>query len=402
MIGFGRVIFPIFAQASEPIGYFAIDSTVNGYCCGGVRMMPDLSPSVVSELAHLMTLKYGFVGLPMGGAKAGIIGDPEMPIEQKRELLAAFGRGLKPHLRKWHYMPWTDMGTTDADIRTLAQSAGIKDPGLSRPSSSGGFTGLSVAVAAVEAARFRQMGLSGLTLAVEGFGKVGSAVARELLPMGVKLVALSTSRGAVYSKDGFDIDHLLKLGAESGSNLVNTVERGELIEKAKLLELDVDILSPCAGPFSINESNAGRIAARIVSPGANLPFSSEVQRTLHDRGVLCIPDYVANAGGVLAASMDSAGAGGEFTRRFITTRFAHRVSDLIRTANREGITLDDCARRLAANNFSRAKAKGEKSRVWLGILAFAPHLYSRGLIPRTLLRAAFTRYFERAVLLPNA
>ena len=364
-------------------------------------MMPGLSPLEVAELAHLMTLKYGFIGLPMGGAKAGIIGDPEMPAEQKRELLAAFGRGLKPHLREWHYMPWTDMGTTDADIRHLAESAGVRDPGLKRPSTSSGFTGLSVAMAAAEAARSRQTDLSGLTLAIEGFGKVGSAVARELQPMGVKLVALSTSRGAVYARDGFDVGQLLKLYGEVGSNVVNVVRQGEQIDKAKLLELDVDILSPCAGPFSINESNVGRIAARIVSPGANLPFTTEVQRTLHKRGILCIPDFVANAGGVMGASMDSVGAGSEFTRQFINTRFARKVGDLIRTANREGAALDDCARGLALQSFSRAKARGEKSRVWLGMLAFVPYLHSRGLIPKALVISAFTRYFERAVLLPS-
>jgi glutamate dehydrogenase (NAD(P)+) len=185
VIVFGEVIFPILGQRSDPIGYFAIDSTINSYCCGGVRMMPDVSPLEVAELAHLMTLKYGFTGLPMGGAKAGIIGDPEMTADQKRELLVAFGRGLRPHLRRWHYMPWTDMGTTDADIRHLADSAGIKNPAMRRPSTSSEFTGLSVAVAAAEAAHFRQMDLSGSTLAIEGFGKVGTAVARELQSMGV-------------------------------------------------------------------------------------------------------------------------------------------------------------------------------------------------------------------------
>lgn len=394
------MIFPIFGQASDPIGYFAVDSTINRYCCGGVRMMPGLSPLEVAELAHLMTLKYGFVGLPIGGAKAGIIGDPEMPAEQKRELLAAFGRGLRPHLKRWHYMPWTDMGTTDADIRHLAESAGVRDPGLKRPSTSSGFTGLSVAIAAAEAARSRQMDLSGLTLAIEGFGKVGSSVARELQSMGVKLVALSTSRGAVRKSDGFEVDQLLKLYGEAGSNVVNIVGQGENIEKAKLLELDVDILSPCAGPFSINQSNVSRIAARVVSPGANLPFAAGVQRTLHERGVLCIPDFVANAGGVMGASMDSAGVRADFTRRFITTRFAEKVSGLIKTANREGTPLDDCARALALQSFSRSKTRGEKSRAWLGMLAFVPYLHSRGLIPGALVRSAFTRYFERSVLLP--
>jgi glutamate dehydrogenase (NAD(P)+) len=299
-------------------------------------------------------------------------------------------------------MPWTDMGTTDADIRHLADNAGIKNPALKQPSTSSGFTGLSVAVAAAEAARFRQMELPSLTLAVEGFGKVGSAVAKELHSMGVKLVAFSTSRGAVYERDGFNVDHLLKLYKEVGSDVVNAVAEGEKMDKAKLLELEVDILSPCAGPFSINKSNAGRIAARIVCPGANLPFSPEVQRALRERGVLCIPDFVANSGGVMGASMDSAGAGTEFTRQFINTRFARKVGELIRTADREGATMDDCARKLALQGFSRAKARGERSRAWMGLLAFLPHLYWSGLIPRALLRAASTRYFEKAVLLPNA
>ncbi len=392
------MIFPIASRGTDLIGYLSIDSTVNGYCCGGVRITPRISAIDVAELAHLMTLKYGFIGLPMGGAKAVIIGDPEASSEHKGELLDTFGRALKPYLKRWHYMPWSDMGTTGKDIERLLRAAGIEKPLLQNTGRSSIFTGLSVAIAAAEAARHKRMNLAGLTLAIEGFGKVGTAAALELRSMGIRLVAISTSKGAIYKPDGFDVDQLIDLYKSRGSNMVEAVSEGDRIDKEKLLELDVDILSPCAGPHSITVQNAAKVSAKIVSPGANMPLDSEAERTLFEKGILYIPNFVSNVGGVIGATMESSGIEEGFIRRFITTRFARRVSEAIEASSQDGILLSDCARQAAMRRFLQVKRKGERRRAWLGFLALAPYFYRKGLIPRSSVRSVSQRYFEKAVL----
>jgi glutamate dehydrogenase (NAD(P)+) len=398
VLAFDRVIFPIIGQSSNPAGYLAIDSTINGYCCGGVRITPRISAIEVAELAHLMTLKYGFLGLPIGGAKAGIIGDPEATSEQKGELLETFGRALEPYLKRWRYVPWSDMGTTGEDIARLLRAAGVEMPPTVNTGRSSIFTGLTVAVAAAEAARYRRMDLASLTLAIEGFGKVGTAAALEYRSMGVRLVAISTSKGAVYKQDGFDIDQLLSLYKSVGSNVVEALREGDRIDKAKLLELNVDILSPCAGPYSITAENAARVSAKIVSPGANLPLDLEAERILLEKGIMYVPDFVSNVGGVLGATMESSGLEDDFIRQFITTRFARSVSEAIEASHHEGVPLSDYARRVAMQRFSQVKRRGERSRAWLGILALGPYLYGKGLIPRSPVRFVSQRFYEKAVL----
>jgi len=290
------------------------------------------------------------------------------------------------------------MGTTGKDIERLLRAAGIEKPLLQNTGRSSIFTGLSVAIAAAEAARHKRMNLAGLTLAIEGFGKVGTAAALELRSMGIRLVAISTSKGAIYKPDGFDVDQLIDLYKSRGSNMVEAVSEGDRIDKEKLLELDVDILSPCAGPHSITVQNAAKVSAKIVSPGANMPLDSEAERTLFEKGILYIPNFVSNVGGVIGATMESSGIEEGFIRRFITTRFARRVSEAIEASSQDGILLSDCARQAAMRRFLQVKRKGERRRAWLGFLALAPYFYRKGLIPRSSVRSVSQRYFEKAVL----
>ena len=102
-------------------GYIAIDSTINGYCHGGIRMAADLSQDAIARVARVMTLKYGFIGLPVGGAKAGIVVDPEIPLEEKRQILVSFGWAIRPFLKTKSFVPSGDIGTNEDDIQFMMQ-----------------------------------------------------------------------------------------------------------------------------------------------------------------------------------------------------------------------------------------------------------------------------------------
>ena len=121
-----RLISVTIDEGTNLQGYIAIASTVNGCCHGGLRMAPDITSDLIARVARTMTLKYGFVGLPVGGAKAEIVADPEMPMESKRALLKSFGQAIEPFLRTRSYIPAGDLGTSENDIRFMLSSIGLR------------------------------------------------------------------------------------------------------------------------------------------------------------------------------------------------------------------------------------------------------------------------------------
>jgi glutamate dehydrogenase (NAD(P)+) len=379
-------------------GYLAIDSTVNGIFSGGVRMAADVSPGEIIQLARIMTLKYGFLGLPVGGAKAGIAADPAMPGEKKKLMLEAFGRAIEPFLKEGHYYPGTDLGTTAEDVASILRGAGIKRIGQRASTASERFTGLSLAATAVEAARFRGLPATGLSLTIVGFGKVGTSAAREASAMGFRLIGISTIRGARYNPSGFDVPALLEIYRREGDNVVRVSREGVRIEKEALLEASVDVLSPCAGMRSIHRANVGNIRAKVVSPGANIAVDDEAERILYERGVLYIPDFVANCGGVLAANMEPAGLDNEFIRNFINTRLIPKLRFLLEQAALSETSLGGPARQAAIEGFQAAKKRAERWRFFMRFLGPADSLYRKGLIPRSLVRSFSRRYYEKNVL----
>jgi len=379
-------------------GYLAIDSTVNGISHGGVRMAPDLSPELMAQIARVMTLKYGLVGLPVGGAKAGIVADPEMPLESKRELLKSFGQALEPFFKSRSYIPGGDLGITDDDINFMLASIGLKarHKGLTH-ALSGFYTSITVFAAAVAAARHISLDLNRASVAIEGFGSVGASAARMFWKREIRVVAISTSQGAIYDKRGLDVGELVKLRDRVGSQVVNLFERGEKIDKSQLVELDVDIFSPCAQSYSITPDNASRVAAKIISPGANVPFTSEAEPILSQRKILVIPDFVANCGGVLGTSMKHTGLKEEYIRHFLEQKIGEQVTEVIEAAEREKVTPRVYAQRIAEERFLKAKATVEGRNFTARVSNFALGLYRRGVIPYQIVTPVASRYFERRI-----
>ena len=381
-------------DATKITGYLAIDALVNGRCYGGLRIASDISTDSLIQAARTMSLKYAFVGLPFGGAKAGIVADPEMPLKDKRELLRSFGNAIRPILQTRTYTPGNDLGVTDDDLKFMLSSNGIRSLPRSLGQDTGFYAGLTVFTAAAIAADHIGLDLNHASVAIEGFGGVGGSAAAAFWRKGSKVVAVSTSRGAIYDKRGLNIGELLNLSRQTGSDVVNQFPKAERIDKSELAALKVDIFCPCAQSHSITRSNAAHVSARIISPGANAHTTADAEQILFKKRILSLPDFVANCGGVMAASMIRSGLNDDFVNHFVEHKFGQKVSDIIKAAEKKNIPVKEYAEKITEDKFLRLKEAAEKKSISSKAFNFALEMYRNGIIPYQLLTPIAPRYFE--------
>jgi glutamate dehydrogenase (NAD(P)+) len=397
-----RIDPPTVLEVSDPevglTGWLAVDSIIDNHFCGGLRMLPDVSAPELAALARAMTLKHGFLGIPHGGAKAGVLCNEDASAEKRTRLLAAFGRKVEDLLAARTYLPGSDMGTTNQDIRDMLRNLGIRVPRRALEGrNSGWYTSLTVIAAAREASVARGFDLREATVAIEGFGDVGGAVAQGLDEMGSKIVAVSTRRGALHSPRGLDVAELHRASREHGSGVVDHYQGARKIDRESLLELDVDVLVPCARHHCIHTGNVRKIRARTISCGSNVPATEEAEKLLAERGILCIPDFVANAGGVLGGTMEFAGIRPSSIVSFVNTHFAKQVSFVINRAGQDGAYIREVAERIAMERFTRMRnASGNRS-LRKKVFSFSLELYRDGLIPSLCVGSLARPYFQRRI-----
>ncbi|GAA2826267.1 Glu/Leu/Phe/Val family dehydrogenase [Kribbella solani] len=290
-------------------GVLVIDNTARGIGKGGTRMSPDLSVAEVARLARTMTWKWAATDLFHGGAKAGIQGDPRGA--DKERILRAFARALANEVPR-EYVFGLDMGLTEADAAIFADELGDRGAAVGLPAALGGLpydelgvTGFGVAEATDAAAARLALDLKGARIAVQGFGAVGQAAVRRYAELGAVIVAVSTAEGAVIDADGIDIQRLIELRREHGDRCVT--EYGPAQPPAAALSVDADILVPAAREDVIDVDVAKTTTAALIVEGANLPTTPAARELLHERGITVVPDFIANAGGIVAAahSMDA-------------------------------------------------------------------------------------------------
>ena len=311
-----ELILEVPGDSSSPLGWVVMDSTVNGRSHGGLRISQHVTREELVVLARRMTLKFGFLGIANGGAKAGIVGNPEAPPEVRREMLAKFASAIQQLVRERRYAPHPDMGTSEAElIEAFGKKVMRGAPGRDE---SGFFTSIGVTAAAKIAIHRMNKGMNEITAAIEGFGKVGSHVAQLLEEAGVKIIAISTSAGALYKDEGLRVNDLISAAKASGSDFVKHYKDAKQIPRSELLHLPVDLLCPCANSFSIHSDNAASIQALIICPGANAPVSPEAELSLVARGIQVLPDFLTNAGGVLGGTMAFAGIPKSEVREIMT------------------------------------------------------------------------------------
>ena len=380
------------ARGGTPLGYVAIDSTIEGRAAGGLRMAPDVSLDELKKLARAMTLKYGFVGLPQGGAKAGVLGDSEQGTERRSAILRRFAKAILPLLERREYVPYSDLGTSDAEIRQMLESVGLRRQHRGHPS--GIYTAGTVFEAARAAATARGLSMEKSRVVIEGFGEVGRPLAGRFVRARARVVAISTSFGGVYNPCGLDIGRLRSKAEQMGSIFVKKSAAGESIEKSRLKEVPADIFCPCARHDTVQVSDVARLAARILSCGANCPVTPEAERLLWQGGVVCVPDFVANCGGVLGGTMDFCGWRPEEIFSLIEHRFGGAVTGLIRDAMAKGKPLREVAEDVAITRWQEVKQRTEHPSAAGRFFRIGITLYRAGWVPARLVSRLSTRYFN--------
>jgi len=289
-------------------GYRVQHNGARGPYKGGIRYHPDADIDEVRALAALMTWKTAIVDLPFGGAKGGVQCEPYLLSDaEKQRLTRRFTSMIGYILGVNRDIPAPDMNTNAQTMAWMMDEFGKRygyNPACvtGKPVELGGSlgrdaaTGRGVAIAMGECAKERGIPLEGASVAIQGFGNVGSWAARLLHEGGARIVAVSDVRGGIHDKGGIDISLLLPHVSATGS--VVGFPRTDPITNEELLELDVEWLVPAALGGVINARNANRINARVIVEAANHPITPAADAELSDAGVVIVPDIIANAGGV--------------------------------------------------------------------------------------------------------
>lgn len=288
-------------------GFRVQHNVSRGPAKGGIRFHPATDIYEVTALAMWMTWKCALVGIPYGGAKGGVSVDPAaLTTRELERLTRRYVNEILPLIGPEKDIPAPDVGTDEQTMAwimdTYSVNAGYSVPGVvtGKPMTLGGSLGRNGATSrGVQIAALSALGRSpdGVTVAVQGFGKVGALAAQYLADAGCKVVAVSDVTGAIYNSAGFDVADLRAHG-------IAGYRHGDVLGLDELLELDVDLLVPAALEGAITASNAPRVKARLIVEGANGPTTPEADEILGDNGTTVVPDILANAGGVIVSYLE--------------------------------------------------------------------------------------------------
>lgn len=306
-------------------GFLVIDNTTLGPGKGGIRMTENVTEEEVRRLARAMTFKNSLAGLPFGGAKGGIVW-PGGSASLKKQYVQAYARAIASFTPK-KYIAGPDVATGEQEMQWFVEATGNwrsatgkpanlclgtfgKSKEQSRTKASSvrdkcgiphefGSTGFGVAESTRVAAEIVGMDIKGARVAIHGFGNVGTFTYQFLDDMGALVVAIADAKGAVYVKEGFLKKQMRQLIAKSSS--ITKYKGGKSISDKEFWGLDVDILIPASVTDVIHEENKDVIKSKIIVEGANIPMREEIEDELHQRGIVIVPDFVANAGGVISS-----------------------------------------------------------------------------------------------------
>lgn len=310
------VNFPVVMDSGEVVvfeGYRVQHNPSRGPTKGGLRYHPDVDLDETTALAMWMTWKCSVVNIPYGGAKGGVkVNVKELSKREIEKLTRRFASELNIIVGERSDIPAPDIGT-NAQVMgwfmdTLSMQCGYTIPGVvtGKPLELGGSegrveaTGRGVIVCAIEACHNLNLNFEGSRVIVQGFGNVGSVAARLAEREGAIVVGVSDATGGIYNPKGLPINELYEkyTGVEGG---IQNYKDCEKVSNTELLELDCDILIPAAISAQLTAGNADKVKAKLVVEGANGPTTPEADKIMHDKGILVVPDILANAGGVVTS-----------------------------------------------------------------------------------------------------
>jgi glutamate dehydrogenase (NAD(P)+) len=293
-------------------GYRVTHNVARGPSKGGIRYHPDVTLDEVKALAMWMTWKCALAGIPFGGAKGGVVCNPKRMSENElQRMTRRFTSEIINEIGPERDIPAPDVGTDGRvmawifDTYSMNKGHSVLGVVTGKPLTIGGSLGRQEATArgalycVREAIRKRQMSLRGSRFAVQGFGNVGSYLAQFLTEDGATVVAISDSTSGLHNPNGIDVQAAIAHKRETGA--LAGFRGADAITNDELLVLDCDVLAPCALEQVITEENAAQVKAKIVVEGANGPVTPAADEILEDRGILVLPDILANAGGVVVS-----------------------------------------------------------------------------------------------------
>ena len=334
-------------------GVLVIDNTSTGPGKGGIRFAEGTSPLDVFKLARTMTWKCAAAGLPFGGAKGGIIADPNSV--DRVAWVKSFAKMIRPYC-PGQYIAATDIGTTELDMAIFAHEIGDMRACTGKPSELGGIphelgttgygvtTALETALEVLSELKAIHIQRDNIKVSIQGFGNVGSFTARFLDSAGIKVVAISDVSGLVCNKDGLNIPRLMI--HMKGKSILSDLDGYDILDKNQIFEFNSDIFIPAAMGNVIIDKTVTKLlnhGVKIVIEAANLPTSSTADEYLNKNGVWLIPDFLANAGGVIGSFVEYQGR----TEKEAFELIKYKISKFIKNILTQAIMNEENPRILA-------------------------------------------------------
>ena len=347
-------------------GMLVIDNLNLGLGKGGFRMTPEVNLLEVSRLARAMTFKNAMAGLPFGGAKGGITLDAKkLTPAKKKAVIESFSKMLKPFVPKY-YIAGPDMNINETDMKWFAKANGSWESATGKPDNycdgkkcglphELGSTGFGAVQAVKVAAEFLSLNLKNATASVAGFGNVGTFAARFLDELGVRVIALSDSSGTIYNPEGLNVKNIIKIKSEGKP--VTSYKKAQNLHRDKIYEIKVDIMIPSAGSDVINQKNFKKVKAKIIAEGANLPMSENIEEYFHRQKVLVIPDFIANAGGVISSYAEYKGYNSKKMFELVKSKIIKNVKVILVTSKKSGKSPRRVAIEIAKKRILSVKSK---------------------------------------------
>lgn len=323
-------------------GVLVIDNTSIGPGKGGIRFAEGTSPLDVFKLARTMTWKCA-AGLPFGGAKGGIIADPN--IVDRVAWVKSFAKMISPYC-PGQYIAATDIGTTELDMAIFAHEIGDMRACTGKPSELGGIphelgttgygvtTALETALEVLSELKAIHIQRDNIKVSIQGFGNVGSFTARFLDSAGIKVVAISDVSGLVCNKDGLNIPRLMI--DMKGKSILSDLDGYDILDKNQIFEFNSDIFIPAAMGNVIIDKTVTKLlnhGVKIVIEAANLPTSSTADEYLNKNGVWLIPDFLANAGGVIGSFVEYQGRTEKEAFELIRYKISKNIKNILTQAS---------------------------------------------------------------------
>jgi glutamate dehydrogenase (NAD(P)+) len=323
-------------------GVLVIDNTSTGPGKGGIRFAEGTSPLDVFKLARTMTWKCAAAGLPFGGAKGGIIADPNSV--DRVAWVKSFAKMIRPYC-PGQYIAATDIGTTELDMAIFAHEIGDMRACTGKPSELGGIphelgttgygvtTALETALEVLSELKAIHIQRNNIKVSIQGFGNVGSFTARFLDSAGIKVVAISDVSGLVCNKDGLNIPRLMI--DMKGKSILSDLDGYDILDKNQIFEFNSDIFIPAAMGNVIIDKTVTKLlnhGVKIVIEAANLPTSSTADEYLNKNGVWLIPDFLANAGGVIGSFVEYQGRTEKEAYELINYKISKNIKNILTQA----------------------------------------------------------------------